>query len=276
MKITVLGCGGSAGVPMLGGAEGALTGLWGRCDPKNPRNRRTRSSIVIEGDEAYFPATMDGAGEGGFRLLVDSGPDFRSQMLDHGLSRVDAVLFTHPHSDHTSGLDELRSINRVLKAALPLYARQDVLDELKLRFEYAFKPWTGPGYFRPVFDEHLVHAGETLSLPGLSVQLFEQRHGKITTVGMRLGQFAYCTDVEMLSDEALGVLEGVDTWLVDCFQYNEHPAHGWLARVLEWRTRIGARRTILTHMGPEMDYETLQRELPDGVEPAYDGMVITL
>nr|WP_294916781.1 MBL fold metallo-hydrolase [uncultured Neokomagataea sp.] len=276
MKITVLGCGGSAGVPMLGGVEGALTGLWGRCDPQNPRNRRTRSSIVIEGDEPYYPETMDGAGDGGFRLLVDSGPDFRSQMLDHGLSRIDAVLFTHPHSDHTSGLDELRSINRVLKAALPLYARQDVLDELKQRFEYAFTPWTGPGYFRPVFDEHLVHAGDTLSLPGLQAQLFEQRHGKITTVGMRLGDFAYCTDVETLSEEALAVLAGVDTWLVDCFQYKEHPAHGWLERVLEWRERIGARRTVLTHMGPEMDYATLCRDLPQGVEPAYDGMVITL
>ncbi|MEN3165995.1 MBL fold metallo-hydrolase [Gluconobacter sp. OJB] len=263
MKVTVLGCGGSAGVPMIGGEEGPQTGIWGACDPAEPRNRRTRSSIVIEG-------------EGGFRLLVDSGPDFRDQMLNCGLSHVHAVLYTHPHSDHIGGLDELRAINRVIGTPLPLLATEDVLEELRLRYAYAFAPWKGPDFYRPVFDERLVQAGETVSFPGLNAQIFEQRHGRITSLGVRCGNFAYSTDVETLSDEALSLLEGVQTWVVDCFQYDPHPAHAWLERVLDWRERLGVKHVILTHMGPDMDYQTLCRMLPEDVEPAYDGMVLEL
>ncbi|GBD55683.1 MBL fold metallo-hydrolase [Gluconobacter wancherniae] len=263
MKVTVLGCGGSAGVPMIGGEEGTYTGIWGACDPKEPRNRRTRSSIVIEGED-------------GFRLLVDSGPDFRTQMLDCGVGRVDAVLYTHPHSDHIGGLDELRAINRVIGRPLPLLATQDVLEELRLRYAYAFAPWRGPEFYRPVFDEHLVESGQLIEFGALSGQVFDQHHGRIMSLGMRFGSFAYCTDVDTMPEEAIEILQGVDTWLVDCFQYDPHPAHAWLDRVLEWRSLIGARRTILTHMGAEMDYGTLCRMLPSDVEPAYDGMTLDL
>lgn len=261
MKVTVLGCGGSAGVPMIGGADGPGTGLWGNCDPDEPRNRRTRASIVLEE-------------ENGFRLLVDSGPDFRAQMLVNGLSRIDAVLYTHPHADHIAGLDDLRSVNRALNAPLPLFAAPEVLDELKRRFAYAFVPWHGPDYFRPVFEERIVGPGDGLDLPGLEVRVFGQRHGRIVTLGLRAGDFAYSTDVETLTEPAFAALEGVKVWMVDCFQYGPHHAHAWLDRVLEWRERLRPERTILTHMGPEMDYATLKRDLPPGMEPAFDGMVL--
>ncbi|MFT8353638.1 MAG: MBL fold metallo-hydrolase [Gluconobacter japonicus] len=261
MKVTILGCGGSAGVPMLGGRDGSQTGIWGHCNPDNPKNRRTRSSIVIEG-------------EGGFRLLVDCGPDFRSQMLNCGLSHIDAVLYTHPHSDHIAGLDDLRAINRVIDRPLPLVASQSTLEELRQRFAYAFAPWKGPDFYRPVFDEQVVAAGQSVTFPGLEGRIFEQQHGRITSLGLRFGKFAYSTDVETLSDEALELLDGVGTWVVDCFQYEPHPAHAWLERVLEWRTKIRAGRTILTHMGTDMDYDILCKTLPPDVRPAYDGMVL--
>ncbi|QDH16145.1 MBL fold metallo-hydrolase [Swingsia samuiensis] len=261
MKVTILGCGGSAGVPMIGGGEGADTGIWGRCDPEEPKNRRTRSSIVVETDS-------------GFRLLIDSGPDFRSQMLACGLNRVNAVLYTHPHSDHIGGLDELRAINRMINAPLPLLATQEVLDELKARFSYAFAPWHGSEFYRPVFEEHILKEDQEVMLPELRFKVFSQRHGRITSLGAHFGAIAYCTDVETLSEQALDMLHGVDTWVVDCFQYQPHPAHAWLERVLEWREKIQPKHTILTHMGTEMDYMTLRAELPDNVEPAYDGMVL--
>ncbi|GAJ29382.1 MBL fold metallo-hydrolase [Acidomonas methanolica] len=261
MKITILGCGGSAGVPMIGGQDGA--GLWGRCDPREPRNTRTRSSIVIEGP-------------GGESLLVDSGPDLRTQFLAARIPAVHAVVYTHPHSDHVAGLDELRAVNRVIDAPLPLYAAEDVLEELRARFAYAFRPWQGSGFFRPVLETHLVAAGQSIRAAGLEVALFEQRHGRTTSLGLRCGAFAYCTDVEFMTDAVLDGLTGLDTWVVGCFQHEPHVAHAWVGLVLEWRERLKPRRTILTHMGPDMDYASLLRDLPAGVEPAYDGMVITV
>lgn len=261
MKITILGCGGSAGVPMVGGENGQ--GLWGRCDPAQPRNRRSRSSIILTNDD-------------GLSLLVDSGPDLRDQFLKTHTAAVHAVVYTHPHSDHVAGLDELRAVNRVIEAPLPLYATADVMQELKARFEYAFRPWSGNGFFRPVFETYEISYGDDLTIAGFSLQLFEQRHGRGLSLGFRCGDFAYSTDVEFLSDEALSILSGVDTWVVGCFQHAPHIAHAWVDLVLEWRQIVRPRRLILTHMGPDMDYDGLCAELPEGVEPAFDGMVITL
>ena len=259
MRVTILGCGGSAGVPQLGGADG--TGDWGACDPAEPRNRRTRSSIVIE----------SGRGE---RLLVDTGPDMRSQLLTNGVPRVDSILFTHAHADHVTGLDDVRILNRIIQRPLAAYGTQRTLDELVRRFDYAFRPWTPPGFFRPVLEPHAVAFGDTITAAGMDVHLFEQDHGYLPTLGLRAGPFAYSTDVVTLNDAAFAALAGVDTWVIGCFQRAAHSTHANLARVLEWAVRVGARRTVLTHMGMDMDWGWLQANLPPGVEPAMDGLVL--
>ncbi len=256
MRIIILGCGGSAGVPMLGGPDGS--GDWGACDPAEPRNRRSRSSIVIES-------------AAGTRLLVDTGPDLREQLLRCGIGRVDALLYSHAHADHVAGLDEVRGLNRVIDRPIETFATRAVLDEIAHRFAYAFRPWTSPGFFRPVMLPRAVEAGHDLVLKDLSVRLFEQVHGRSTTLGLRVDGFAYSTDVDRLDDPALAVLRGVDTWIVDCFQRLEHPAHAHLQRVRDWSRELGVRRTILTHMGPDMDWSWMMQNLPDGLEPAFDG-----
>lgn len=253
----VLGCAGSAGVPMLGGPDGA--GDWGECDTNEPRNRRTRSSVIIS----------DGPGR---VLLVDTGPDLRDQLLAQRIGVVDAVLYTHAHADHIAGLDELRTINRIIGGPLPVYGTRQVMDEISIRFDYAFRPWTPPHIFRPILDVHHVSLPSTVMMAGMAVQVFGQCHGKVETLGLRVGPMAYCTDVAEMDDAALDTLRGVDTWVVDCFQRDAHPSHGWLARVLEWRDIIQPRRTVLTHMGPDMDWAWMQASLPDGVEAAYDGL----
>jgi len=246
---------------MIGGEDGG--GIWGMCDPGEPRNRRMRSSILVEG-------------AGGEAFLVDSGPDLREQLLGNRIGRFEAVLYTHPHSDHTAGLDELRAINRVIDAPLPLFATLETLEELEARFAYAFHPWSGTEFFRPVFSPVVVVPGETYVIAGCEVALHRQRHGRIETLGVRCGSFAYCTDVEFLPDESLKALRGIDTWMVDCFQREPHSAHAWLERVMEWREILRPRRTILTHLGPDMDYARQNAALPDGVEMAFDGMEIVL
>jgi len=257
MKITILGCGPSGGVPMIGGAgEG---GIWGACNPHDPRDTRTRSSIVIETDE-------------GTRLLVDCGPDLRAQLLRNHIAHIDALIVTHEHADHIGGFDDIRGINRVIQRPLPLYASPDVLKSMQMRFPYAFKPWSGGEFFRPVPAPHPVSAPETLAIQGTDVSFFAQRHYKVTTLGLRIGNFAYSTDVEHLPDDAIEALRGVETWVVGCLQREPHVAHACLEDVLRWRAEIKPSRVILTHMGPGLSYGPLAQELPPGMEPAYDSM----
>jgi phosphoribosyl 1,2-cyclic phosphate phosphodiesterase len=237
MKAIVLGCGGSAGVPMIGGSDGR--GDWGACDPTEKRNRRTRSSIVVQADDDR-------------RFLVDTSPDMRLQLIDHGIVSIEAILFTHSHADHILGLDDVRILNRIIDRPLPVRADAHTLDELRRRFDYAFLPWRPPGFIRPVLEPEPVKSG------------------------FRIGRFAYCTDVVDLDDAAWEILAGVDTWLVDCFQRNPHRTHASLGLVREWAARLGAKRTILTHMGNDMDWGWMMRNLPRGLEAAYDGMEITI
>jgi len=260
VKVILLGVGGSAGSPQIGGADGF--GDWGRLDPREPRNRRTRASIVIE--------TSDNQ-----RLLVDTGPDLRTQLIREGFGRIDAVLWTHSHADHIAGLDEIRILNRLLGAPMPGYAAPQTWEQLRQRFDYAFKPYDGGFFSRPVLIQHDINPGETIDILGLPVQLIDQDHGHSHSLGLRIGGFAYCTDVVRFDDAALAALADLDVLVVDCFTSGPaHPTHANLTQVLDWAAQLKPKRMILTHMGPDMDYRSLLDTLPDGVEPGYDGLIL--
>ena len=260
MRVTLLGTGGSAGVPQIGGADGA--GDWGVCDPGEPRNRRSRSSIVVESDS-------------GTRLLVDTSPDMRTQLLDCRVARIDAVLFTHAHADHITGLDDVRILNRIVGRPLDAFATEHTLGELTRRFGYAFQPWQPPGFYRPVIVPRPVAPGDTIDAAGIPVQVFLQDHGKSESLGLRIGRFGYSTDVKALDDAAFAALAGVDTWVVGCFlRKGPHWTHADLPEVTAWARRIGVRRTVLTHMGTDMDWAWMRANLPAGVEAGHDGMVL--
>jgi phosphoribosyl 1,2-cyclic phosphate phosphodiesterase len=267
MRVVLLGTGGSAGVPLIGGPDGR--GDWGDCDPTEPRNRRTRPSIMIE----------SAAGQGGQpgRLLVDTAPDLRAQLLACAIPRIDAVLYTHAHADHITGIDDVRVLNRIAGRPLEAFGTEAALGEITARFQYVFRPWKPPGFFRPVLEARIVVPGETVTIAGMPVRLFTQDHGAMQSLGIRVGRFAYSTDVARLDEAAFTVLEGVDTWVLGCFtRSTPPPSHANLARALEWAARVGARRTILTHMGPELDFCWLQKNLPPGVEPGHDGMALDI
>ena len=260
MRVVLLGTGGSTGVPMIGGVDGQ--GDWGDCDRLEPRNRRTRTSIVIETDD-------------GQRLLVDTSPDMRTQLLDCRVPQIDCVIFTHAHADHILGIDEIRVLNRIVDRPLEAFATPDTLGELQKRFGYVFRPWKPPGFYRPVLEPHPVRPGETIRTLGLNVHTFGQAHGRVETLGLRVGPFGYSTDVVALDDAAFEVLAGVDTWVVGCFlRTGPHWTHAHLPLVLKWVERLRPRRTVLTHMGTEMDWAWMAANLPAGVEAGHDGMVL--
>jgi len=260
--VILLGTGSSAGVPLIGGEDGS--GNWGACDPSEPRNRRTRTSIVIESDS-------------GMRLLVDTTPDLREQLLTCRIPRVDTILYTHAHADHITGIDDVRILNRIAGRPLDAFATKATLAELTRRFSYAFGPWQPPGFFRPVLVAREVAAGETIATADMRVQLFEQDHGFMPSLGLRIGGFGYSTDVVSLDDAAFAALKGVDTWVVGCFlRRGPHKTHADLSQVLAWARRVGARRTVLTHMSTDMDWSWLQANLPTSVEPGHDGMALDL
>ena len=253
MKITVLGCGSSQGVPMIGGR-------WGDCDPRNPRNRRRRPSIFVEWD--------------GVNILVDTSPDLRAQALDAGIDRVDAVLFTHAHADHVHGIDDLRGIWRGTGRDIDVYAESDVLDEIVSRFPYLFHGASGPERnYPPFLRPHAIDGA--IETNGVAILPFEQDHGICASTGFRFGDFAYSTDVVRLSEQSLDLLAGTDTWLVDCLRlHRSHPTHAHWPVTGAWLDRVQPRRAILTHMNHHADYDAMLAATPDDVEPAYDEMQI--
>lgn len=254
MRVTVLGCGPSWGVPAIGHA-------WGRCDPKDSRNRRRRVSALVE--------------VGDTTLLIDASPDLREQLLDAGTRRVDAVLLTHAHADHLHGIDDLRAVNRLMRAAIPLYGDRETLAEVRSRFGYVLdSPGRGEGFYKPSLIAREIDG--PFSLGGVEIVPFEQDHGYGTTLGFRIGAMAYSTDATKLDEVAFSCLEGLDLWIVDCMRREPHPTHSHLAKTLSWIARVKPRRAVLTHMDGSLDYVELSRELPLGVEPGQDGLVIEL
>lgn len=255
MKITVLGSGSSGGVPLIGNR-------WGNCDPQNPRNRRRRCSILVE--------------EGESTLLVDTSPDMRDQLLEQNTQDMTAVLFTHAHADHCHGIDGLRSVNWLTNRAVPIYADLVTMDELQRRFDYIFS-WRDPAkkFYKPQIEPHVLTCGQQLEIGGIPVMPIAQTHGEIGSVGYRFKDFAYSPDTNFLDDKAFALLQGIKYWVVDCSRERVHPTHAHLELTLSWIARVRPEKAWLTHMDQTMDDETLRRKLPPGVEPAYDGLVIT-
>jgi phosphoribosyl 1,2-cyclic phosphate phosphodiesterase len=252
MKVTLLGCGPSTGVPAIGPD-------WGDCDPADPRNRRRRASLLVECL--------------GKTLLIDTSPDLREQLLDARVNHIDAVILTHPHGDHLHGIDDLRAVNRLMNRDIPLFADSHTLTELERRFGYVLEP-VPPGslYFKPTLTAHEI--GGPFTAAGLPVVPFRQDHGYSTTLGLRIGGLGYSTDVTELDDAAFATLAGVELWIVDCLRYKPHPTHSHLAKSLTWIERVRPRRAVLTHMDRQLDYRTLAAKLPPGVEPGRDGLVL--
>lgn len=258
MKVTLLGCGGSGGVPMAGSEPG---GTWGNCDPNNPKNRRRRVSVLVQ--------------QGGTTVLVDTSPDLRLQMLDAGVTDLDAVLYTHGHGDHCHGIDDLRWFVYARGVPIPAYMNAATRQKMVRRFDYAFESSAKPSsLYKPLLDDHTIEG--PFEVGALGVMPFTQSHGQETTLGYRFGPAAYSTDVVELDDAAFEALAGVELWIVDCLRMAPHPTHAHFNKTLEWIERVKPKRAILTHMNHTLDYDTLAALCPPGVEPGYDGLVVEL
>ena len=255
----MLGSGTSSGVPRLGGPDGR--GDWGSCDPAEPRNRRRRVSLLIEAADTV--------------VLIDTGPDMREQLLDAGVSRLDAVLYTHDHADHAHGIDDLRQLFHNQHRAIDCYADPSTWTVLARRFDYVFE---GRGGYPATCTAH--DLPPVLSIGPLHIRHFQQPHGSIESLGFRIegegASVAYSTDIKDLRSDALSSLEHLDLWVVDALRRAPHPSHSHLDQTLGWIAHVRPRRAVLTHMDNTMDYRPLAAELPAGVEPGYDGLVIDL
>ncbi len=263
LRFTILGCGTSTGVPRIGGD-------WGACDPHNPKNRRSRCSLLAE---------QFGAGDDPTRILIDTSPDMREQVLRAGISSLDGVLYSHGHADHIHGIDDLRGFAMNMRRRVEVYADQSTMARLKTGFGYCFKTPAG-GDYPPILNSNGIVAGENVTFNGAGGALTAlpvlQYHGSIHSLGFRIGNLAYSPDVNGLPADAVEALADLDVWIVDALRYKPHPSHFSVEETLAWIDRIRPKRAILTHMHIDLDYETLCRSLPDRIEPAFDGMVVEM
>ena len=261
LRLTILGCGSSGGVPRIGS-------MWGHCDPAQPRNRRRRCAILVERIEAGARTT----------ILVDTPPDLREQLLEVRLSALDGVLYTHDHADHTHGIDDLRMVAYAMRKRIICHMDGVTRTALESRFAYCFVAPEGSSY-PPILTSAEIDLRKPVEIPGAAGPItalpIPQRHGDIDSLGFRFGTVAYSPDISGFIDGSERLLEGLDVWIVDALRYTPHPSHFHLNRALEWIEKLKPKRAILTHMTGDLDYDRLVRELPKGVEPAYDGMTIT-
>ena len=255
MKITILGCGSAPGVP-------SISAGWGHCDPANSKNRRRRASVLVEQDNTA--------------ILIDTSPDLREQLLDAKVRHLEAVIYTHGHADHIHGLDDLREVNRAMLSPIPVYGVVETLQILETRFDYAFQGIPpGEPIFRPWLQPHVIDT-QPFRVGSVTVRPFMQDHGYSQTLGFRIGDFAYSTDVLELPDVARQKLSGLSVWIVGALSAAPHPTHAHLERVLAWVEELKPKRTVITHMSNSLDYDDMVRQLPGGVTPAFDGMHIEI
>ncbi len=258
LALTILGCGSSGGVPRV--AQG-----WGACDPNEPRNRRRRCSVLVER-----------TGENGKTVvLIDTSPDLREQLIDAGVTRLDAVLMTHAHADQCHGIDDLRPIVIERRRLIDIHMDAPTAASLRVKFDYVFATPPGSSYPPMAYERRLV-AGKATAVegPGGAIEAlpFEVEHGEITALGFRIGGLAYSPDVAGIPEASRGFLEGLDVWVIDALRYRRHPSHFSLDEALEWIERMQPKRAVLTNLHTDLDYQTLSRRLPPHIVPAYDGM----
>lgn len=265
LRVTILGCGSSGGVPRVGGD-------WGACDRNEPKNRRTRCGLLLE--------LWKGAPEAGeaTTVLIDTSPDLREQLLAARTTRIDAIVYSHDHADQTHGLDDVRALALRMRRRIPVWLDAATRATLERRFSYVFNGEGGYPAILTIAGEIAPHAPLTIDGPGGSLTLtpLAQDHGGVQSLGFRIGRFAYSNDVAQLPAETLAALHGLDVWIVDALRYTPHPTHAHLERTLGWIEALKPRRAALTNMHVDLDYATLLQELPRGVEPAYDGWRVDL
>ncbi|MCV6592965.1 MAG: MBL fold metallo-hydrolase [Silicimonas sp.] len=257
---TVLGCGSSGGVPRIGG-------LWGDCDPENPKNRRTRCSLLVE--------RVDGAGR--TSVLIDTSPDMRQQLLDAEVTDLDAVLFTHGHADHVHGIDDLRPLVFSRQKRIDVWADGPTQTRLLSSFGYVFTQPEGSPY-PPILDLKTIDGDVTIHGDGgpITFEPFEVNHGSIDALGFRIGNLVYLPDVAEIPAPGWEALKDLDIWIIDALRRTPHPTHAHLDKTLEWIGQVKPKQAVLTNMHIDMDYATLCDELPGHVTPAYDGLQLTL
>ena len=260
MKITILGCGTAGGVPSL--ARG-----YGLCNPNNHKNNRSRTSILVA--------------KGKTTLLVDTSPDLRMQLLNANINKVDAVLFTHDHADHLHGIDDLREINRVTSKKIPIYGSKETIETIAKRFGYVFANNDDLDEILepPIYQPHLVKniiPDDNFMIGNIKVRGFIANHGWQNVTAYRFDDVVYLTDTIEIYDINADYLKNIKTLIIGCVSYNKHPIHANVEMVLEWVKQLKPQKTILTHMSGGLDYDKLKSELPDNIEPAYDGMIINI
>jgi len=260
LRLTILGCGSSGGVPRIGA-------MWGKCDSTNPKNRRRRCAILVE----------QRGPRGVTSVLVDTPPDLREQLLSVRAEALDGVLYTHDHADHTHGIDDLRMVAYAMKSRINCYFDAATRASLVSRFAYCFETPAGSSY-PPILVPNELVPGTPVRIEGaggvLEVMPILQEHGDIPSLGFRFGNMGYSPDISGLPPQSERLLQGLDLWIIDALRYTPHPSHLSLKQALAMIERLGAKRAVLTHMTGDLDYDTLRRELPPNVEPAYDGMTI--
>ena len=256
LKFTILGCGSSGGVPRIGGN-------WGDCDPSNPKNRRRRCSLMIQRQNKV----------GETRVLIDTSPDLREQLLDIGVGVLDAVVYTHPHADHVNGLDDLRMVFINQGKRVAIWADQNTTDALVNRFRYAFTQPEGSDY-PPILDPRLIDGTFVIDGGGGQIEItpFPVKHGEIIALGFRIGPVAYSPDVSAMLEVSWEAVNGAQCWIVDALRRRPHPSHSHLERTLDWVSKAKPEKAILTNMHNDLDYQTVMKETPTNVHPAFDGM----
>ena len=258
LSVTILGCGSSGGVPRVG--QG-----WGKCNPNNPKNRRRRCSILVT-KEASGAATQ---------VLVDTGPDLREQLISADIRRLDAVLYTHPHADHTHGIDDLRGLVIMNGRRIPAYMDEPTSQRLAHKFDYIFE--TPPGsFYPPLMTEHRLYDGQDIDIDGPGGQItatpFRLDHGDMDALGFRFGNIAYTPDLHSIPPESAPFLQNLDLWIIDALRYQRHGTHLNVEQALELIVRFNAKRAVLTDLHVDLDYDALSAILPSNVIAAYDGL----